>query len=636
MLQIIRDKFTGWVAAIILGVVALALVLTFGNVDTGFLPGSPAASVNGDDIPLSEFRRIYNQQRSQWEQTYRTQIPAELAENIANSAIQTLVRNKVLTQHVEEQGYRVSDAEVIRMIEQNPAFQVGGSFSRPAYKDLLRSQGLSEQLYEYDLRHGMEINQFVEGIGYTAFYTPAEFRRYIELDGESRAVEYLLVSTESQLDETEVSEEEITGFFAANEGVFQTDESVSLNYIEVNYDEILAATMADEADALAYYEDNPDEFSGPAERSARHILIAPGDDELAAAGEADELYTRLLAGEDFTALAAEYSDDTGTAGLGGELGWFGPGDSPAPEFEEALFALAAGEVSAPVKSEYGFHIIRLDGIRDGAARTFAEVRDELLDRLRKDTAMDQYDELLEELDDRALESLAGLEPVAEAMGLTLGKVAEFTRNGGEQLVFTPELVDTVFSIEVLEDGENSRVIETEEGRAVVVQVVEHRLPATKSLDEVREQISVRLQGDAAAVAAAAAGEELLAQLNAGGNAETLAREQRLEWIRAGDVKRASPEIQPDLVAALFAAPKPGGAANYAGMVLASRDYAVYRVTGVTPGKAGLYSLEDRDTRKQQLAQQIGAGQITALVENLVNDASVTVTSDLLGTEANLP
>ena len=599
MLQIIRDKLTGWVAAIVLGTVALALVLTFGNVDTGFLPGSPAATVNGDDIPLDEFRRIYDQQRSQWEQNYRTQIPDELAASIADSAIGVLVRNKVLTQYVANQGYRISDPEVIQAIEQNPAFEVGGSFSRPAYKDLLRSQGLSEQRYEYDLRHGMEINQFVEGVGYTAFYTPAEFRRYIELDGESRAVEYMLVSTESRLDDIEISDEQVTGYYAANGSLFQTDEAVSLNFIEVNFDEIFEHMLADEGEARAYYEANPTEFAGPEERHAQHILLSPGEDEQATADQAAGLSVRLQAGEDFGQLAAEFSADTGTAKTGGDLGWFGSGDSPAPEFEEALFTLQPGDISEPVRTEYGFHIIRLEGIRDGTAKTFAEVKDELLVRLRRDAALNQYGELLDELDDRALESLDGLEPVAEAMGLALGKVEEFTRTGGEPLGYTPELVGTVFSIEVLEDGENSRVIETEEGRAVVVQVLEHRPPTTKLLEEVSEQISVRLRGDEAAVAAATAGEELLALLNDDGSAQSLAAEPGLDWVRAEDVKRAAPDIPPDLVAAIFSAPRPGSATGpgYAGVVLGSRDYAVYRVTKVTPGKADLYSLEDRDLRK---------------------------------------
>jgi len=642
MLQTIREKLTGWFAIFILGAIALTLVISFGNIDTGFSGGgATAAIVNGEDIAVREFRQLYQQQRQQWESSYRTQMPEVLAEEMANSVIQSLVRNRVVAQHVRDQGYRVNDDDVINSITSIEAFQVGGQFSQPAYEQLLQSQGLNRQRFEYEQRQGMQVGQFVEGIGYTAFYTPAEFRRYIELDGESRDLEYLVLNAADWAAEVSVSEDRIQQHYDANPARYQNEEAVSLAYLEIDYSSIADDVAVGDAEAQIYYDEHPDEFRGPDERNARHILVPFGDDENQAAELAGSLRQRLLAGESFSELAAQYSADTGTSGSGGDLGWLGAGDSPAVEFEDALFALAENEVSEPVRTEYGFHLIRLDGTRAGDVLDFDSVRESLLVRLREDAAADVYGALVDELDELALESLDGLAPVAETMGLELGRVENFTRSGGLPLGYNPQLVDAVFSFEVLEDGENSPVIDLGEGRAVVVQVTEYRSAAPKPLDEVRDEIVAQITGDEAVLLAAAAGEQLIAGLNAGGEPAALLKPLGLDWQRAEKLRRGATDIDADLSAAIFRAPKPEMLSGsdlgrgYQGLLLASGDYAVFRVLAVQPGQPELYAMEDRDLRKGQLASRLGGGQATAVVEALTEDADIRVTPDLIGSQADV-
>ncbi len=493
MLQTIREKLTGWFAVLILGAIALTLVVTFGNIDTGFTPASTAATVNGEDVPVSEFRAIYQQQRQQWEASFRAQIPPELAASMANSVIDSIVRNRALAQHVRDQGYRISDADVIRAIRENEVFYVGGEFSQPAYEQLLQSQGFTPQRFEYEQRQSMELQQFVEGVANTAFFTPAEFRRYIELDGETRDIEYALLPGSLWADQVNVPGEAVQARYEQDIVLYQRPEEVTLEYVQLDFAALQEDVDVSDDEVRAYYDANPQEFSGPDERQASHILIALGDDEAAAAALADEVSDKLAAGESFAALAAEYSADTGSAATGGGLGWLGAGDSPAQSFEDALFALeAVGDISPPVRTDFGFHIIRLDGIRAGARLSFAEVAGDLRSRLQEDAAADRYTEMLDELDERALESLDGLAPVAEAMGLELRTVESFTRNGGGELGFAPALVDTVFSLEVLEDGENSPVVSLDDGRAVVVRVTDYRpakpMPLLEVQDQIREQL----------------------------------------------------------------------------------------------------------------------------------------------------
>jgi peptidyl-prolyl cis-trans isomerase D len=641
MLQTIREKLTGWFAIFILGAIALTLVISFGNIDTGFSGGSVAASVNGEDIAVREFRQLYQQQRQQWESNYRTQMPEVLAEEMANSVIQSLVRNRVVAQYVRDEGYRINDDDVIASITGIEAFKVGGRFSQPAYEQLLQSQGLNRQRFEYEQRQSMQMNQFAEGLANTAFYTPAEFRRYIELDGESRDLEYVVLNAADWSKDVTVSEDTIQQYYDANPLNYQSEESVSLVFVEIDYASIAADVAIGDEEAQIYFDENPDEFRGPDERHARHILVPFAEDEAAAAELAENLRQRLLEGESFAELAAQYSADSGTAGNGGDLGWLGSGDAPAAEFEDALFVLAENEISPPTRTEYGFHLIMLAGTRAGDVLDFDNVKEQLLTRLRDDAAADVYGELLDELDELALESLDGLAPVAEAMSLELGQIDSFTRSGGLPLGYNPALVDTVFSLEVLEDGENSPVIDLGEGRAVVVQVTEYQPASLKPLGAVRDEILARITGDESVLLAAASGNQLVAGLNAGDSPDALLKALGLVWSRPEGVRRGSPDIAADLAAEVFRAPKPEMLAGddlgkgYKGVLLASGDFAVFRVVLVHPGQPELYTQEDRDLRKGQLAGRLGGGQATAVVEALVAESEVRVTPGLIGNQSDL-
>lgn len=631
MLQTIREKLTGAFAVVILGAIALTLVVTFGNIDTGFTPTATAVTVNGEDVPVSEFRAFYQQQRQQWEQQFRAQIPEELARSMANSVIDSIARNRVIAQHVREQGYRVSDADVIQAIQDNRVFHVGGSFSQPAYEQLLRSEGFTPQRFEYEQRQNMELQQFVEGVAYSAFFTPAEFRRYIALDGETRDVEYVILPADQWAAQAVVDAEDIAARYEEDKDLYLTEENVALEYVEIDFAGLLQDTDVSDADVRQYYEENPGEFAGPDERQVSHILIAFGDDEAAAAAEAQQVSAELAGGAPFDSLAAKYSDDTGSAALGGSLGWLGSGDAPAQEFEDAMFALAeVGDVTEPVRTEFGFHLIRLDGVRAGEALALADVAADLKLRLQEDEAADRFADLLDELDERALESLDGLAPVAAAMGLELQQIDRFTRNGGGELGFNANLVDTVFSLEVLEDGENSPVVTLDDGRAVVVRVTEHRPSVTRPLAEVSDEIRAQLVQEEAIAIGALHVADKAQQLNDGADPATVLADTGLQMSALQGLRRGDAEVSPELSAAVFRAP--ASASRYATQLLSSGGYAIFRVTGVTPGQPDNFSLEDRDTRKEQLAMRLGGGQATGIVETLINEADVYIAPNLLENE----
>ena len=408
-------------------------------------------------------------------------------------------------------------------------FQVDGQFSPQSYTAILASQGVSPEAYEEDQRNALEISQVQGGIVASSFFTPAEYRRFIELELEQRVAAYLRFDPVDLLDSIEVDEAEVLGVYENSPARFETDESVALEFIKVSLADIAASVAVDDEELRSFYESNLERYTREEERRARHILIAvEGDrDEAGAQALAEEILGKIDAGEDFAVLAAEFSDDTGSAADGGELGWAGRGVF-VPEFEDAMFALEVDQISEPVQTQFGVHLIQVQEVRSGSQRPFAEVQVELREELQSREAEDAYYELAERLDELALENPGSLEPAAQAIGLPIQRAETITRSGGAPFGFNQLLVEAAFSAAVLEDGENSQLIQLNDSEAVVLRVAEYRAPQVRPFDEVRAEIEQELRLTAAGREAQRQGEALLARARAGESLEALAAELGVE------------------------------------------------------------------------------------------------------------
>ncbi len=361
-----------------------------------------------------------------------------------------------------------------------------------------------------------------------------------------------------------------------------------------------------------------------------HILILI-DGEVnadAALATATEVRERLNQGDVFEDLAREYSQDPVSAAEGGDLGWATPGDYPEA-FEEALLALEPGEISTPVRTEFGVHLIRLDELRRGARQEFEDVRDDLFDELRTQAAADEFYAVAERLDDLALENPGNLTAVASELGRELRSIDNFTRIGGDPLGYDPEIVNAAFSLAVLEDGENSPLIELADERAVVVSVAEHRPSATLPFEAARERVEAALRIDRGADLARARGEAVLERLRAGESFADVADEFSFAPPEAVTLTRAARDVTPELLAAMYRAPQPPeGEPEYHGQALAGGGYAVFRLDAVTPGRPEVIPQDQRDQRKQLLAQQAGNNAAAALFADLRAAADVVIAPGL--------
>ena len=234
MLQTIRDRLTGWVATIIILVIGVALVISFGNMNTSSVANTFAAQVNGDEIPTFEFRDVLQNQEQQWQAAYGVEIPDSLRIAIAKEVLESLVLQRLLKQYSENNGYGVSDRVVADYIRAAPAFQLGGEFSTVSYESLLSSQGLTRTTFEEDQRLALQVRQLQEGIINSAFYTPTDFRRFLVLNSEERKIDYVVLDPDAYVDGLSVDETAVESYYEANQPQFKTEESIDLEYIELN------------------------------------------------------------------------------------------------------------------------------------------------------------------------------------------------------------------------------------------------------------------------------------------------------------------------------------------------------------------------------------------------------------------
>ncbi len=630
MLQKIRDRLTGWVAGIIFFFIAVAFA--FWGIDIGGANLNYAAKVNGEEIPIGDFRRQQQAQLAQYAQFYKDGIPAEVESRLREGLLDGFIREELIRQRASKLGYRVGDDAIASAIRSLPAFQVGDEFSMEVYEARLAGQGLSPAGFEARMRQSMRNEQLQRGLSQSGFVTAAELARYVALEDEQREASWTVLPAAAYQAAAEVSEEEIRAEYEANPDTYQSQETVAIEYITLPRSEQSASKEISEQALREYYDQERavGRFAGAEERQVRHILIAVDEDndDASALERAAALRARIDAGEDFAALASEFSDDPGSAEQGGDLGWSEP-DAYVPAFREAILSIQPGELVGPVRTEFGYHIIRLEEVRGESAKPFDEVRAELLAELKASDAENYFYERAEELRRRAFEAFNELAPVAEDMGLELGKLSGITRNSGPGIALNADVRDTAFSDPVLLDSENSDLIELPEGDALVLRVTNHTLPVLLPYDVVRQQIADSLARAKAEALASEAGRALVERARSGVNMADAERPAGSQYTERKSLRRAEQGVQRELIEAVFAAPRPSGPAYVNGLRLASGDYAVYAVHAIRPGDVSALTAEERSLRARQLSSQNAGLELAAYVDDLRRSASVTINEEQL-------
>ena len=628
MLQNIGDKLKSqrWLAYGVLGALGLVFAAwgAYGLVDVGLGTPTWAAKVNGEEISATEMNELWQQQQPQYLQLFGGSLTDEQRNELQQRLLDGRIRSLVAEQQARKLGFGVSDRQLREAFMSEQAFQVEGQFNAAVAREALANVGMTEQAYVDSLRRSLLSNQLVATLGGTDFFTPLEIRTVLALQDEERELRYVLLQPEGFSAGPPIEAAAVEEYYKANAAEFTPPEAVKLGYAELALADVAQQVVVTDEALRERYESDKDSYTEPERRRARHILITVDaeTDDAKARALAEDLSKRLAAGEDFAALAKQFSKDSASAQEGGDLG-FAARDAYVQPFADALFALQEGQTSAPVKTQFGYHIIRLEAVRAGASRSFEEVRPELTVQLRNDLAADAFGNRQEELQSRIERGGTNLAQLAQEFGLHTGEIERFERGaGGLPLGNDAELNREVFSDALLNQRRVGGPVALGEDRLTIVQVLEHYPPQVKPLEEVRDSIVAILQRQRGSAAAYAAAEAGLGRLAAGDSLEKVAASHKLSASAAQFVARGTPEVPVEIRDAAFALPKPQpGTPQRQALKLEDGTAALVEVTAVRTASLTA-NPQLQGLRAQRELQRYAQRDVEAYLDALVAQSKI--------------
>ncbi|GMQ95719.1 MAG: SurA N-terminal domain-containing protein [Gammaproteobacteria bacterium] len=636
LLQSIRDRASGWIAWVIVILISIPFAL-FG-IQQYLDPVSDVtvATVDGTDVSIDEFQRAYQRQRARLRSVLGESFDfSQLDEDrLRERTLERLVNDEVVLQAALAGGMRVGDRQLARAIQSQELFQQVGTFSDDLYQQWLRTEGYSPGGFETDLKRSMLAEQFVAGIAASAIVTDRELANAVRLQGQKRVFDTLTIPA-ARFSDVQIDDAAVRAEYQANQVAYIAPEQVKLEYIEVSRDAIAAGIDVGDEELRAAYERRKADFQTPEQREASHIMLAleDGADEATVAAARERLLEfkkQIEGGASFEELAREYSEDPGSSEQGGSLGRIGRGTLD-PAFEDAAFKLAVGEISDPVRSAFGLHLIRVDAINASKLPSFDEVRDQMRTEFRNNKAEQEFVEQLDIMTTMAFESPESLDAVANALGLAPGVTDWISpvaaSNSG--IGSNPAVIEAAFNPDVLLDGFNSEPIELDPSRVIVLRVAEQRPSRQMSLEEVRDRIERQLVARESRKLAAERGRELLQRLRDGQDQQSVAAQAELDWSVETELARTSPDADTSVVSMAFRMLRPvPGQTAFDGTVTSDGDFVIVALKRVIDG-ALADDQEQRIATRRNLEAQAGRAVYDAMVQALRSNAKVVLMQENL-------
>lgn len=622
MLQNIRNNTQGLIAKIFVGFIVFVFAIFGLDSIVGTIVNiNSTVSVNGvaiDELAIeSESQRITQDLLS----SLGAQIDISSIDTtqFREQAINNLVERELLLQTAIENGMLISSSTLDRQIAQTPDFQVNGVFSNERARALLASFGLTPASYRASLQQQGLLSQIIDAYSTSSFATQAEMENLARINEEKRNFRYIRISAADLAQTQVITEEELSQYYDANSALFMQGERASLEYLELNKNDLLAEVEITEEQIQAQYAAELSTLQAQTERRASHILLQAGDELDEALAQAQELKNRIDNGESFEDLAAEFSIDGGSAQFGGDVGYT-TGETFAEEFEAALSQLELNEVSDPVRTQFGVHLIKLTEITENEGPSLEESRERIERELQDQAVEDIYIARAEELNNLSFESIDLQEP-ANILELDIQTTELFDSAGGIGIASNADVIAAAFGADV-QEGLNSELIALDESRSVVIRLLESREPELKTLAEVRGEIESTLRRQKAEEQAASLGETYLNNLNNGQNIDNLLAVQGLEWNRGQNLSRTSPGLEPEIRQLVFSMSKPEGDPLIQGQQLASGDYIIAELQEVIPGSLEEMSEENRLALQNYLMQLTANSDFTAYMTGIEADADI--------------
>ena len=480
------------------------------------------ASFDGGKITEAEFANAIRDQQEQLRRAQQNVDPA-IFDNpeVRFNLLQQLVRERLVDKKGQDLHFRVSNADVFERISADPRFQEGGKFSLDVYKGLLRNAGISEPAFEESMRRQIQSERIVDPIARGSVVPQASAVAYVNLVEQQREAEYANIDVEAFLKDVSVDEAKEKAFYDANPEAFKTPEEAKFEYVVLNQDALIAQIAVTPEEVKAQYDSAAKTYRQEEQRQAAHILIAVKPDaseadRAAAKKNAEEIAAQAKANPaKFAELAKQKSQDPGSAPQGGDLG-SNPRGTMVKAFDDAVFAMKPGEVAGPVQSEFGYHVIKLNGITPEKSRPFDEVKAQIETDLKRQKVGQKFASAADQFQNLVYEQADSLAPVAKTLGLTIQTSPLVTRAQAQQIAMgSAKLVTALFSPESIAAKRNTDAIEVGSGTMMAARIVEYKPAAVRPFAEVKGEIHKQLVQQGASELAKKAGRDKLALLEAG-------------------------------------------------------------------------------------------------------------------------
>lgn len=585
-----------------------------------------AAKVNGEEISVQQLENAYSQQRRQLAQMFGGQIPQGFGDESAlrQQALDGLLRQQVLRNAVVENNFTVSDKTLANAIQSIPSFQnADGQFEKDRYTAQIQASGMSVDQFEHSYREDTALSQFQTGIIDTSFTLPSEREQLDSLANQLRTVDSVRFAISPVSEEMEISDDEIQAHFDENAESFMFPERAKIQYIRLSNGILAANIEVTDEEAAEYFEANKGQYIVPEERKASHILLQMDEDasesDVAAKTETMlSIKSRIEAGEAFADLAKEFSDDPGSASVGGSLGQIAPG-AMVPEFEQATFALSeVGELSEPVRTQFGLHLITIDEIVPEKGETFEDAKDKVVGTIKREQAQREFFELQELLEQDAFDNPESLEAAAASTGLDV-QDSDWIDGSVDTPpeLSDPRILRTALSEDVKDNANNSEPLQLGVEDIMVLRLAEYEGPRAKALDDVKEDIVTTLKTEKAGAKLDESMKTARDSLEAGEGIAEIAEATGGEAVEAQQLDRRSTEFDRAFIDELFKLPKPDDAPVIHSATLANGDRLLVAFKAV-----GLPEPEESTEAGDEAAESTDEPQVEPSASQLSGNAQL--------------
>lgn len=623
-MQSLRDGSTGIASKILVGLIIIVFAMFgMGSITTFLAPTPKVAEVNGEDITQVEMETAV--ERSRRMMIAQDIDPLSIDEDVLrDSVLQSLISRKLLSQLADDWNLVYPDALLDEEIRSTSAFQVGGLYNPEQFSLVVGSAGFSPQGYREELRKEKKLAQIATAITGSGFLPNELVTRIGSISGQTRDVAYLLIEIETLSEQVETSDQELLVSYQESLQEYETEETVDIEYVELKKSDLLELVDASEQELLNYFEDTKEAYIRPEERRLAHIFkeySSNGD----ARAAVEKMYKQIIDGAEFDTLAKENSDDPLSAENGGDLGFSARGVFSSEsylQFEEVAFSLELNEISEPVETEFGFHLIKVLDIVPSVDPVFDQVKDSVVQSYRQDMSDEMFVARSSELSELAFES-NDLQGPATALDLPIKTTGPVGYSATEGIAANPEIINMAFSEDLLIEGNNSDVIEVNTDHHVVIRVKKYEPAEIRSFDEVINEVRGKFLREKSVKLAEDQAKEIIEMLEAGSLTRYVADQFDLSWTVVAAVKRMSLELDDEIREKAFALPRPiegGKSLGYA--FLDAGNVAVISVTNVANYPEAQVSGEEMASLSRALGSKQGSIDYNRLEASLLADASV--------------